>query len=51
MSDVAADKPADKAADKPTQVTVKDPRTGDVRVIPSELAERYAARGFETVKG
>lgn len=40
-----ADAPASES--KPAQVTVKDPRSGDVRVVPTELAERYAARGFE----
>jgi hypothetical protein len=29
------------------QVTVTDPRTGDVRVIPAELKQRYQGLGWE----
>lgn len=30
------------------QVTMRNPRTDDVRVVPAQLEQRYADRGWET---
>lgn len=33
------------------QVTMRNPRTADVKVIPAELEDRYTDRGWEPVAG
>lgn len=34
-----------------SQITVTNPDTGDVRVVPAELRDRYESRGFDVTDG
>lgn len=34
-----------------SQITVRNPTSGDVRVVPAELRHQYESRGFEISAG